>query len=122
MKVSKSTYAWVVVVLLLFVWMLNYLDRQVIFSIFPLLQSELHVSTFQMGLLGTAFLWVYSFCSPWAGHLADRFGKKPLICGSLFLWSLITILSGHAHTFRQLSFFARSWAQVKHVICQQVWP
>jgi len=51
MKISKSTYAWVVVVLLLFVWMLNYLDRQVIFSIFPLLQSELHISTFQMGLL-----------------------------------------------------------------------
>jgi MFS family permease len=82
--------------------MLNYLDRQVIFSIFPLLQAELHVSTLQLGLLGTAFLWVYALCSPWAGYLADRFGKKRLICGSLLVWSLITLLSGRAHDFRQL--------------------
>jgi MFS family permease len=91
-----------VVVFLLFVWMLNYLDRQVIFSIFPLLQSELQISTVQLGLLGTSFLWVYAFCSPWAGHLADRFGKKRLICGSLFIWSLITILTGRAHSYSQL--------------------
>ena len=49
-------YAWFVVALLLVVWMLNYFDRQVIFSLFPLLQGELHVSSFQMGLLGTSFL------------------------------------------------------------------
>jgi MFS family permease len=102
MNVSKGSYAWIVVALLLVVWMLNYLDRQVIFSIFPLLQQELHVSTFQLGLLGTAFLWVYALCSPWAGHLADRFGKKRLICGSLLVWSAITVLSGHAHSFREL--------------------
>jgi len=99
---QKNSYAWIVVILLLFVWMLNYLDRQVIFSIFPLLQSELHISTLQLGLLGTAFLWVYAACSPWAGHLADRFGKKKLICGSLLVWSAITVLSGQAHTFNQL--------------------
>lgn len=95
-------YAWFVVALLLVVWMLNYFDRQVIFSLFPLLQGELHVSSFQMGLLGTSFLWIYAFCSPWAGHVADRFGKKWLICLSLFVWSAITLLTGFAHTFRQL--------------------
>jgi MFS family permease len=104
MNISKKTYAWIVVVLLLVVWMLNYLDRQVIFSIFPLLQQELHVSVFQLGLLGTAFLWVYALCSPWAGHLADRFGKKRLICGSMFVWSVITVLSGRAQSFHQLIF------------------
>jgi MFS family permease len=102
MRISKNSYAWIVVILLLVVWLLNYLDRQVIFSIFPLLQSELHVSTFQLGLLGTAFLWVYAVCSPWAGHLADRFGKKRLICGSLLVWSAITAFSGRAHSFNQL--------------------
>jgi MFS family permease len=99
---DAKRYSWIVVVLLLIVWMLNYLDRQVIFSIFPLLQAELQVSTLQLGLLGTAFLWVYAFCSPWAGYVADRFGKKRLICGSLFVWSLITLLSGRAHDFHQL--------------------
>lgn len=102
MKNRASLYAWIVVLLLLVVWMLNYLDRQVIFSIFPLLQQELHVSSLQLGLLGTAFLWIYALCSPWAGHVADRFGKKRLICGSLLVWSAITLLTGHAHSFRQL--------------------
>ena len=102
MKAQKNTYQWIVVILLLLVWMLNYLDRQVIFSIFPLLQGELHISAFELGLLGTAFLWVYAACSPWAGHLADRFGKKRLICGSLLVWSAITALSGRANSFNQL--------------------
>lgn len=102
MNSPSKRYAWLVVALLLVVWMLNYLDRQVIFSLFPLLQRELRVSSFQLGLLGTAFLWIYAFCSPWAGHIADRFGKKWLICGSLFVWSAITLLTGYAHSFREL--------------------
>ncbi|MES2393878.1 MAG: MFS transporter [Acidobacteriota bacterium] len=88
--------------MLLFVWMLNYLDRQVIFSLFPLLQAELHVSTLQLGMLGTSFLWVYALSSPWAGHLADRFGSKVMICVSLLVWSSITLLTGRAHGFHQI--------------------
>lgn len=102
MRAYKPSYAWMIVALLLLVWMLNYLDRQLIFSLFPLLQADLHISSLQLGLLGTAFLWVYALCSPWAGHLADRFGKKRLICGSLLVWSAITLCTGQAHTFGQL--------------------
>jgi len=102
MTSAGKRYAWVVVALLLVVWMLNYFDRQVIFSLFPLLQKELGVSSFQMGLLGTSFLWIYALCSPWAGHVADRFGKKWIICLSLFVWSAITLLTGMAHSFREL--------------------
>lgn len=98
----SSAYAWLVVVLLGAVWLLNYLDRQVIFSIFPLLADELHVTDLQLGLIGTAFLWIYAACSPWAGYFADRFGPKRLICGSLLVWSSITMLSGHVHNFSQL--------------------
>lgn len=64
---KPGTYASAIAVLLLFVWMLNYLDRQVLFSIFPPLQHEMHVTSLQLGLLGTVFLWVYAFCSPLAG-------------------------------------------------------
>lgn len=95
-------HAWAIVVLLLFVWMLNYLDRQVVFTIFPLLQAAMHLSTLELGVLGTAFLWVYALSSPWAGFLADRFGRRTLICLSLLLWSATTALSGCAETFHQL--------------------
>lgn len=102
MTTSRNRYAWGVVVLLLFVWLLNYLDRQVIFSLFPLLQVQLDISTVQLGLLGTSFLWVYAFCSPWAGYFADRFGSKRMICLSLFVWSSVTVLTARVHGFRQL--------------------
>jgi predicted MFS family arabinose efflux permease len=96
------TYAWLAVLLLTFVWLLNYLDRQVLFSVFPPLQQELHISAFQLGLLGTTFLWVYAFCSPIAGYLADKVGSKRMICASLLVWSAVTVATGHARTFTQL--------------------
>jgi len=102
LRTRYNRYAWLVVALLALVWLLNYLDRQVVFSIFPLLERDLHVSPLQLGLVSTAFLWVYALCSPWAGHLADRFGKKRMICASLLVWSAVTLLSGRVHSFGQL--------------------
>ena len=60
------SYAWCVVGLLWVVSLLNYLDRQVIFSLFPLLSKELNLSDVQLGLIGTSFLWVYAAASPLA--------------------------------------------------------
>jgi MFS family permease len=81
---------------------LNYLDRQVIFSVFPPLRAELDLSDVQLGLLGTAFLWVYAALSPMCGYLADRFGRSRAISVSLFVWSAITWATGQTRNFSQL--------------------
>jgi MFS family permease len=62
------------------------------------------MSDAQFGLLTSVFLWVYGALSPFAGFLADRFGRSRVIVGSLFAWSAITWLTGHAKTFDQLLF------------------
>src|SRR5581483_1491907 len=95
-------YAWTVVALLWVVALLNYLDRQVIFSVLPLLQADLQLSTFQLGLLSTVFLWVYGVLSPSAGYLADRFGPRRIILLGLFVWSLVTWATAHARSFPEL--------------------
>ena len=94
--------AWVIVALLWAVVLLNYLDRQVIFSLFPLLRSDLRLSDAELGLVSSAFLWVYGLASPMAGYLSDRLGHRRLILFSLFVWSAVTALTGLARNFGEL--------------------
>jgi MFS family permease len=95
-------YAWACVALLWVVWLLNYLDRQVIFSVFPLLQAELKLTSVQLGLISTAFLWVYAVAGPFAGYFADRFGYKRMIVISLAVWSAVTWLTGQSRSLPEL--------------------
>ena len=48
------------------------------------------------------FLWIYGFMSPVAGMIADRFSRKWLVVGSLFVWSAVTYLMGYADDFHEL--------------------
>jgi MFS family permease len=90
--------AWLLVGFTWIAYCLNYSDRQVIFSIFPILKSELHFTDAQLGLTGSAFLWVYGLCSPIAGQIGDRFSKRQLVALSLLLWSVVTALTGMSHS------------------------
>ncbi len=82
--------------------LINYSDRQVIFSIFPVLKSELGFTDTQLGLTGSVFLWVYAVCSPIAGQIADWYSKKFLVVLSLLSWSLVTLASGSSHSVLML--------------------
>lgn len=72
---KASHFAWVVVAMLWGVALLNYLDRQVVFSMFPPLRRDLGFSNVELGLLSTVFLWPYAVLSPWAAYLGERLGR-----------------------------------------------
>jgi MFS family permease len=94
--------AWSVVGLLWIAFLINYMDRQVVFSILPVLTRELRFSNTQLGLTGTVFNWVYCLAMPFAGRLADLVRRDRLVIGSMVLWSLATLgtgLSGSVITF-----------------------
>jgi MFS family permease len=91
--VSRAS-AWAPVGFLWFAYFLNYMDRQVVFSIFPVLRSDLGFTDTQLGLVGTLFIWVYSLCMPITGRLADVARRDRLIISSLALWSLATLGTG----------------------------
>lgn len=94
--------AWAVVGLLWVVATLNYLDRQLIVTMAPPIKADLQIENAHFGLFSSVFLWTYGLCSPLAGYLADRVGKRPLILASLFVWSVATLLTGLMGEFWQL--------------------
>ncbi len=83
----------------------NYADRQAIFSVFPLLAKDLNLSPTQLGLLGSAFAWVYGLCAPFAGNIVDRIRRVTAILGGLYAWSLICAATALSITFPHLVFF-----------------
>src|SRR3954451_3234537 len=87
----RDNYKWAVVAMLWFVCLFNYADRQAIFSVFPLLKSEMGLSDVQLGVVGGAFMWVYALALPLAGLVGDRVSRKTLILGGLVFWSLVTL-------------------------------
>ena len=103
--VSKaSTYAWAVVALLWPVVALNYLDRQMLSTMGLSIKADIVElqSARNFGWLMAIFLWVYAFCSPVGGAIADRLSRKWLIVASLAVWSSVTLLMGQAANFHQL--------------------
>jgi len=101
--------AWLIVALLFPVALLNYLDRQMIASMKVSVMSDIKDigSEANWGHMLASFKWVYAIFSPIGGYIADRFSRKLTICGSLFVWSLITWLTGHVGSFNEL-YWART--------------
>ncbi len=85
--------------LIAFLWVafaLNYLDRQMVYSMFPALRVDLGIETARLGLIGSVFLWVYTLSMPLAGRLADRGRREWMVLASLVLWSVSTLGGGVA--------------------------
>lgn len=99
---QESCYKWLIIAMLWFVCFFNYADRQTIFSVFPLLKDQLHLSNVQLGIIGGSFTWMYALFGPFAGSLGDRFSRKSLILGALIFWSVITVATSICHNYWQL--------------------
>ncbi|MEO7146196.1 MAG: MFS transporter [Bryobacteraceae bacterium] len=105
MITQSPRYKWYVVGMLWWIAFFNYADRQAISSVLPLLQKEFHLSVLQLGLLGSAFAWVYGLTAPVAGNIVDRVRRKTAILGGLQAWSIICMATSFSRTFGNLLFF-----------------
>lgn len=85
---------WIVLGMLWMVCLLNYADRQAISSLFPLLERDFGFTKAQLGLIGSAFMWVYAASAPFAGYAGDRHSRKGLILGGCLFWSAMTVATG----------------------------
>ncbi len=102
---GSPRYKWYVVGMLWFISFFNYADRQAIYSVFPLLETEMGLGEVELGLLGSSFAWVYGLCAPFAGAVVDRVRRKMAILGGLHIWSLICMATALSRNLTQLLIF-----------------
>lgn len=95
---------WLVLILLLFIYILNFLDRYLISGLVDPIKGDLQVGDAFMGLLmGPAFAFFYTALAIPIARFADRHSRTMIICVGCFVWSLFTVLSGYAQTPWQLA-------------------
>ncbi len=104
---KTGTYAWAVVAMLWPVALLNYLDRQMVSVIRDDIRAGIPTITSdaQFGVLMAIFMWVYAVLSPVGGFIADKFNRRWMVIGSLFVWSAVTWLTGHAQTYTEMKIY-----------------
>ena len=88
--------------LLLAINLLNYIDRQILFAVFPLIKIDLQLTDTALGFLGSAFMFSYLLFAPLFGWLGDHWSRTRLASGGLVVWSLATALAGFAPGYRTL--------------------
>jgi predicted MFS family arabinose efflux permease len=92
-----------VLVILTLVYVVNYLDRQILGILNPQIKAEFHVSNTLIGLLGgPVFALMYATLGIPIAVLADRVNRRNLIAASLAIFSLMTVVSAFAAQFWQL--------------------
>ena len=89
--------------ILTLVYVVNYLDRQILGILLPYIQKEFVLNDFEGGLLsGTVFAVIYATLGVPLATLADRWSRRNIIAASLATFSLMTVLSGYVTQFWQL--------------------
>jgi len=71
-------------------------------SVAPIIGTKLHLTNFELGLLLSSYLWVYTVLQPVAGWIIDRIGAKLSMLIGMAASSILTILSGFANSFLAL--------------------
>ncbi len=102
---KASGYSWYVLSVLVVVYILNFIDRQILSILAVDIKTDLGLTDSDMGFLGgAAFAVFYALFGVPLGRLADNWNRVKLLSVGLALWSTMTALSGFARNHLTLTF------------------
>jgi len=87
-------FRWLVLAVFVLSSAINYLDRQTLATLAPVLRTEFHLSNTEYGLILTAFSITYAAAAPFAGMLIDQIGLNRAITLAVGVWSCAGIATG----------------------------
>jgi len=100
-RISRA--AWLTLGVLMLLYCIAMLDRQIVALMVGPVKHELGINDFQISLLqGLAFTLLYSTCGIPLGYAADRFPRRIVIFAGVMLWALAATACGLAQNFNQL--------------------
>jgi MFS family permease len=100
---SLRAAEWRTLGILLLIYMLAYLDRQILTLLVDPVRSHLGVSDVEMGFLqGLGFTLFYALCGPLVGWTVDRYNRRLVIFTGIVIWSFSTAACGVANSYAQL--------------------
>jgi predicted MFS family arabinose efflux permease len=83
---------------------LNFYDRHVPGALTEPIRKEFHLTDTQIGLLGSAFIWIYALVGLPLGRIADSASRKKLLATAILVWSSLTASAAFANSFAMLLF------------------
>ncbi|MFC9426995.1 MFS transporter [Streptomyces sp. NPDC056987] len=95
----RSKVRYLIVALLFLVSTLNNADRAILSITGSEMQGDIGMSDVTLGYLFSAFSWAYMLAQLPGGWIVDRWGARRVYAGSIFLWSLTTLLQGFVPLF-----------------------
>lgn len=91
---KKSYYNILIIFLLFFLALLNYIDRSTLSIANTEIANAFNITATEMGILLSAFMWPYAIASLPAGYMVDRLGVNKVMLISMVAWSVACVLGG----------------------------
>jgi predicted MFS family arabinose efflux permease len=104
LPMPPKTYPYATLAVLTALNMLNYIDRNMLLGVQPLVQKDFRITDAQTGLLTSAFFFCYMFAAPVVGWMGDRFPRKNIVLFGIAIWSGFTLLTWLVRDYNQLLF------------------
>ncbi|WP_205943589.1 MFS transporter [Pedobacter cryophilus] len=112
-KIGK--YRWTICALLFFATTINYLDRQVLSLLQPLLADEFGWTNTDYANITAVFQFSYAISMLFAGRLIDKLGTKTGFALALIIWSIAAILHAYAEGIGALMLPLTTWLGITTV-------
>jgi MFS family permease len=111
---SRASYKSLAV--LVAVNVLNFYDRNVIGALTEPIRKEFGLSDSQVGLIGSAFIWLYAIVGLPLGRAADSWSRKKLLAAGMLVWAALTGMAAMAANYTMLLFSRLGFAVGEAVV------
>jgi MFS family permease len=95
---------------------LNFYDRHVIGALTEPIRKEFGLSDSQVGLMGSAFIWLYALVGLPLGRVADAWSRRKLLACGMLVWSALTAMAAMATNYTTLLFSRLGFAVGEAVV------